>query len=185
MKYYTLAIIAAFLAFGGAAFSETTFTSAEGDVTIKVEDDGSVVKPQKKASLLFGADGTITRDGDVVGKFVGDKYYDKDGNVRAEIEADGTVVSRRELGKIVGTEVYDAKGELVGTLSDTSDAAKHLALMALRRGAGPRKIIKIMRGGEGGMGGMHGMPECCPEGMDFPPECLPEMGLPPAPPGEE
>ncbi|UCH79090.1 MAG: hypothetical protein JSU81_03835 [Candidatus Coatesbacteria bacterium] len=183
MKNFTFAITAVLLAFGGAggaAFAESTFTSADGDVTIKVEDDGSVVKPQKKASLVFGADGTITRDGEVVGKFVGDKFYDKDGNVRAEIQADGTVVSRRELGKIVGTNVYDADGELVGTLSDTSDAAKHLALMALRRGAGPRKMIKVFRGGKGGMHGFEGMrPEECP------PECLPEMGMFECPPPEE
>ncbi|MGD8718904.1 MAG: hypothetical protein PVH29_08795 [Candidatus Zixiibacteriota bacterium] len=135
MRKLTLTLIAGTLALAGLALAETTFTSADGGMVITAQDDGSVVNPQGKTVMTLGADGTMTRgDGEVVGKLVGDTIYDKDGEVRAVIEADGTIVARRELGKIVGTEVYSPDGELVGTLSDTSPTATHLGLMALHRG---------------------------------------------------
>ncbi len=133
----------------GFARAETTFTSADGSKTIAVDAEGNVVSPQGKTVMTFAADGSIYRgDGEYVGKLVGDTFYDKDGNPLVTIEADGTIVVRRELGRIVGTDVYDAKGELIGSLSDTSDTAKQLALMALRRAS--RKGPKVKRTGFGG-----------------------------------
>lgn len=126
--------VAAFLALAPAVFAATTFTSADGNFTLTAQDDGKVVGPGNRCVMTLGADGSCYRwDGELMCKVVGNTIYDREGNVIATIETDGTVVSKRVLGRIAGTQVYDNDGELLGTLSDTSARAKQLALMVLRR----------------------------------------------------
>jgi len=149
--------LAAMLA--AAAFATTTFTAADGKTTLTANDDGTVTGPNGKACCTMKADGSAYRpDGAFMGKVAGDQVYGKDNDVVATIQADGTIVMTRTLGRIDGTKVYDADGTLLGTLSDTSDQAKQLGLMALRRHhMAARRAAMHEKGGPGkGHGKGHG-----------------------------
>ena len=163
MRYLAFALCGVLAA--GAALAAATFTSADGQVKLTLQDDGAVVTPEGKTILTVGADGSLCRpDGKGGATVKGDTVFNRRGEPRATVEADGTVVIRRELGRIDGTGVYGANGELLGTLSDTSDAARQLGLMAIMRAHhGGRKGH-----GPGGPGGGKG--RGAPPGNASPPD---------------